>query len=276
MENTLFQRVESKLREAERARLMQVPVGTISDRVGDLIHKAEAAGFIFKGPFATIISLPHLITYAQGGAAYSDWKFSVEVRCWRDGEVNLIILDGPAQVYWARVYGDGRVVQEFYVNKLPNMEINVEKIVIDKEKWWRRTMFTEELLTKAEKFVLAKSPGGIADLVSEVYILTRSGNWVCRPYMVKDPVRSQENAVVVKRLLKSLTEYRLLCGVVQVSSGWMMGRRLTVAPEKQLGSKEVLLFRGRGAHGTRTRVYELGKVSGVNKVVKFIGALEKL
>ena len=57
MENTLFQQVESKLREAEHARLMRVPVGTISDRVGDLIHKAEEAGFIFKGPFAVNISI---------------------------------------------------------------------------------------------------------------------------------------------------------------------------------------------------------------------------
>jgi len=137
-------------------------------------------------------------------------------------------------------------------------------------------MFTEELLTKTEKFVLTKYPKGLTDPVSEVYILTRSGNWVCRPYMVKDPARSQENAVVVKRLLKSLNEYRLLCGVVQVSSGWMVGGQLTVAPEKRSYSKEVLMFKGRGAHGTRTRVYELKKVGGINKVVKFIGAFGKI
>lgn len=254
MENIILQRITDKLLEAEAGCLMQVSAKTMSDRANKLIHRAKAAGFTFEGPVAATKVLPTLIVFAQcqGRAEYSERRFSVEVRCWIDGEVSLVISCGTKQVFWARVYSDERVAQEFHFDKLPD--------AIGR-------MPTEKLLTDVEKLVQRKLSQGIAGLISEVYILTTLGDWVCKPYMVKDSSGSAQNAAEVKNIIRSLKERRLLCGVVWVSGGQLVAK-------KQTRKREALIFNGHGPAGHRVRIYEVSQVAGRIQPSKLIGVFK--
>jgi len=254
MENTLMQCVADKLLEAERGHLMRAPAKTMSDRTNKLLRRAKAAGFAFEGPVAATKALPNLIVFAQcqGSAEYSDRRFTVEVRCWVDGEVNLVISCGTKQVFWARVYSDEKVAQKFYFDKLPDA---INRIP------------TEKLLTDVEKLVLRKLSQGVTTLISEVYVLTKLGDWVCRPYMVTEAHGCTQNALEVKKIIRSLKERYLLCGVVYVSSGQIVG-------VKQTQKREALVFNGHGPAGHRVRIYEVKPVAGRMQPSKLIGVFK--
>lgn len=254
MENILFQQVAGKLVQAEKKCFTAIPASVMTSRASALIRRAEKAGFSLKGPFAATTSLPSLIAYGQckGEAEYSKYIFSVELRCWVDGEVNLIVLHAGTHVFWARVYSDGRVAQESYFDKLPNSVVK---------------MPTEELLTSVEAFVHAKHSQGIAGLISEVYMLTTLGDWLCKPYMVLNQTGSKENAEEVKKIIRSLKERRLLCGVVYVTGGQVVGAKQTV-------KREALIFNAHGPAGHRVRVYAVSQVAGRMQPSKLIGVFK--
>jgi hypothetical protein len=141
-------------------------------------------------------------------------------------------------------------------------------------------MYTEELITKAETIVLAKHPRGIVGQVSEIYILTTLGTWVCRPFMVKDKEQSRVNGAIVRELIRALHNHRALSGVVQVSTGWIIPglppTERVPNPLKYKNREEVLLFNGNGETGAKIRVYKLKKVGRLKLASTLMGTFDDL
>jgi hypothetical protein len=136
-------------------------------------------------------------------------------------------------------------------------------------------MQTEELLTGAESIVRAKFPDGIKGMVSEVYMRTSFGGWICKPYMVRSKKQSAANARVVALMIAAMEHHGILVGVVQVSSGWIVeGSPLlpVLDPQQHPARKEILLFNGRGPHGPRIRVYEVTRKGKHKLPSRLVGA----
>jgi hypothetical protein len=85
--------------------------------------------------------------------------------------------------------------------------------------------------------------------------------------MVKDGNGSAQNAAEVKKIIRSLKERHLLCGVVYVSSG-------QIVAVKQPQKREALVFNGHGPAGHRVRIYEVSQVAGRMQPSKLIGVFK--
>ena len=136
-------------------------------------------------------------------------------------------------------------------------------------------MQTEELLTGVECIVRAKFPEGIKGMVSEVYLRTSFGGWICRPYMVRSKKQSEVNARVVSLMVSAMEQHGILVGVVQVSSGWIVEGSLgepVLDPQRHPARKEILMFNGKGPHGPRIRVYEVTRKGKYKLPSRLVGA----
>ena len=136
-------------------------------------------------------------------------------------------------------------------------------------------MQTEELLNRAEAIVKHKFPTGIVGMVSEVYILTTNGDWLCRPYMTRSKRQSRINMAQANLMIAALNLHHALLGVVQVSSGWIVEGALgepVYDPQMHPKRKEILLFQGKGPRGPRIRIYKVVKKGRRKLVSTLIGA----
>lgn len=141
-------------------------------------------------------------------------------------------------------------------------------------------MLTEELITQVETKIRDKYPTGLKGLVSEIYILTTHGEFIVQPYMDKDEVVAQTNALRIKLLLGLLNHARRVAGVVQVSSGWIVDGKINddihINPLLCPHKKEILLFNAKGESGPKIRVYEIRKIKGKRMPAKLAGTFDQL
>jgi hypothetical protein len=139
-------------------------------------------------------------------------------------------------------------------------------------------MITEDLLLKAEALVRAKHPRGIVGQVSEIYILTTAGEWLTRPWVVKDKEQSRMNSCIIRLMIHALSVRRHLAGVVQVSTGWIIPglppTTIIKNPLKCKNREEVLLFNGRAQTGPKVRVYKLMRKGRLKLAHKLVGTFD--
>lgn len=252
MKNILNIRLARLLILSERAGQLKVPVKTMAARVRELIGLAEGAGFGFSGPLLAARHPPHLMAYASLKAAFYDQRLDAEFSCWVDGAVALNIKARGKEIYRVRIDQAGRITQEVLGAILPE----------------NGSVMIGELLAKAEKRLAAKYPSDIPGNINEVYILTTIGSWICRCSTGKSRAASAHDAMITKKIITALNSRGLLHGFVYIGNGGIVKRLESARPG------ETLIFNGFCAYGTRLRVYELGKVSGHKKVVRFVGAFD--
>lgn len=252
MKNILNIRLARLLILSERAGQLKVPVKTMAARVREIICQAEGAGFGFSGPILAARRPPHLMAYASLRAAFYDQVLDAQFSCWADGAVALDIKTKGKEVYRARIDQAGHITQEVLGAILPD----------------QGSVMIGELLAKAEKRVMAKYPHDIPGNINEVYILTTIESWICRCSTGKSPAGSARDAMLTKKIITALNAKGLLHGFVYIGNGRLVKRLENTRPI------DTLIFNGFCAYGARMRVYELGKVEGHKKVVRFVGAFD--